>query len=113
MSRRMEMAKLYEKALFAGDRAAVGKLFHDDIVYWASAETESVTCGTPPTRTPTRSLPGSIGAICPSSSSASACACDLRHAVNAPTSGRVLSPTLNQDNVCDVISLSSPCWRLP
>ena len=34
MSRRMELAKAYEKALFAGDRAAVGKLFHDDIVYW-------------------------------------------------------------------------------
>jgi len=36
MSRRMESAKRYEKALFAGDRAAVGKLFHDDIVYWVA-----------------------------------------------------------------------------
>jgi ketosteroid isomerase-like protein len=32
----MEIAKLYEKALFAGDRAAVGKLFHDDVVYWVA-----------------------------------------------------------------------------
>jgi len=36
MSRRMEIAKMYEKALFAGDRDAVGKLFHDDIVYWVA-----------------------------------------------------------------------------
>src|SRR5437899_4130451 len=36
MSRRMELAKAYEKSLFAGDRAAVGKLFHDDIVYWVA-----------------------------------------------------------------------------
>ena len=36
MSRRLELAKAYEKALFAGDRAAVGKLFHDDIVYWVA-----------------------------------------------------------------------------
>jgi ketosteroid isomerase-like protein len=36
MSRRLEIAKMYEKALFAGDRAAVGKLFHDDIVYWVA-----------------------------------------------------------------------------
>jgi len=36
MSRRLEIAKAYEKAVFAGDRAAVGKLFHDDIVYWVA-----------------------------------------------------------------------------
>jgi ketosteroid isomerase-like protein len=36
MSRRMDLAKAYEKALFAGDRAAVAKLFHDDIVYWVA-----------------------------------------------------------------------------
>ncbi len=38
MSRRMEIAKMYEKALFAGDRAAVAKLFHEDIVYWVAGE---------------------------------------------------------------------------
>ena len=36
MSQRIELAKAYEKALFAGDRAAVGKLFHDDIIYWVA-----------------------------------------------------------------------------
>lgn len=36
MSRRMEVARSYEKALFAGDRDAVGKLFTDDIVYWVA-----------------------------------------------------------------------------
>jgi len=36
MSRRMELAKAYEKALFAGDRTAVGKLFHDDVMYWVA-----------------------------------------------------------------------------
>jgi ketosteroid isomerase-like protein len=36
MSRRMEIARMYEQALFAGDRATVGKLFHDDIVYWVA-----------------------------------------------------------------------------
>jgi ketosteroid isomerase-like protein len=36
MSRHLEIAKLYEKALFAGDRAAVGKRFHDDVVYWVA-----------------------------------------------------------------------------
>ena len=36
MSRRMDLARAYEKALFASDRAAVGKLFHDDIVYWVA-----------------------------------------------------------------------------
>ncbi len=36
MSRRMELAKGYEKALFAGDRSGVGKLFTDDIVYWVA-----------------------------------------------------------------------------
>jgi ketosteroid isomerase-like protein len=36
MSRRMEIAQAYEKALFAGDRPAVGKLFHDDIAYWVA-----------------------------------------------------------------------------
>jgi ketosteroid isomerase-like protein len=36
MSRRLAIAKTYEKALFAGDRASVGTLFHDDIVYWVA-----------------------------------------------------------------------------
>ena len=36
MSRRMDIAKSYEKALFAGDRVAVGKMFHDDIAYWVA-----------------------------------------------------------------------------
>ena len=36
MSRRMEIAKGYEKALFAGDRAGVGAAFTDDIVYWVA-----------------------------------------------------------------------------
>ena len=36
MSGRMEIAKAYEKALFAGDRDGVGKLFTDDIVYWVA-----------------------------------------------------------------------------
>jgi ketosteroid isomerase-like protein len=36
MSRRTELAKAYEKALFAGDREAVGKLFQDDIMYWVA-----------------------------------------------------------------------------
>ena len=36
MSRRMELAKAYEKALFANDRATVAKLFHKDIVYWVA-----------------------------------------------------------------------------
>jgi len=36
MSRRMDLAKAYEKALVAGDRAAVGGHFTDDIVYWVA-----------------------------------------------------------------------------
>lgn len=36
MSRRMEVAKAYEKALFAGDRAGVGARFTDDVVYWVA-----------------------------------------------------------------------------
>lgn len=36
MSRRMELAKAYEKALFAGDRTGVAKLLHEDVVYWAA-----------------------------------------------------------------------------
>jgi ketosteroid isomerase-like protein len=32
----MEIAKAYEKALFAGDRAAVGARFTDDVVYWVA-----------------------------------------------------------------------------
>ena len=36
MSRRMEIAKAYEKALFAGDRAGVGARFTDDVVYWVA-----------------------------------------------------------------------------
>lgn len=38
MSRRMEIAKAYEKALFAGDRPGVGGFFTDDIVYWVAGE---------------------------------------------------------------------------
>ena len=34
MSDRMAVARAYEKALFAGDMAAVGRLFTDDVVYW-------------------------------------------------------------------------------
>jgi len=30
----MDAAKAYEKALFAGDRAAVSRQFTDDIIYW-------------------------------------------------------------------------------
>jgi ketosteroid isomerase-like protein len=36
MSRRMDIAKAYEKALFAGDRAGVGARFTDDVVYWVA-----------------------------------------------------------------------------
>jgi len=36
MSRRMEIAKAYEKALFAGDRAGVGARFTEDVVYWVA-----------------------------------------------------------------------------
>lgn len=36
MSKRMDVAKAYEKALFAGDRVAVGRLFTDDVVYWVA-----------------------------------------------------------------------------
>jgi ketosteroid isomerase-like protein len=34
--RRLEIAKAYERALFAGDRAGVGARFTDDIVYWVA-----------------------------------------------------------------------------
>jgi len=40
MTECLQIAKLYEKALFAGDRAGVGQLFDEDIVYWVA--------GTPP-----------------------------------------------------------------
>src|SRR2546423_12242408 len=36
MSRRMETAKMYEKALFAGNRTETGSYFTDDIVYWVA-----------------------------------------------------------------------------
>ncbi|HEX9704635.1 MAG TPA: hypothetical protein VGA20_05265, partial [Gemmatimonadales bacterium] len=36
MSARMEIAKAYEKALFAGDRDGVGRRFADDIMYWVA-----------------------------------------------------------------------------
>jgi len=39
MSDRMQLAKAYEKALFAGDRAGVGRLFTDDVVYWVAGAT--------------------------------------------------------------------------
>jgi len=32
----MEIAKAYEKALFAGDRAGVGARVTDDVVYWVA-----------------------------------------------------------------------------
>ena len=35
---RLEIAHAYEKALFAGDRTAVGSRFTDDIVYWVAGE---------------------------------------------------------------------------
>lgn len=38
MSKRMEVAKAYEQALFAGDRVAVGRLFTDDVVYWVAGQ---------------------------------------------------------------------------
>ena len=38
MSRRMEIAKAYEKALFAGQRDEVGRYFTDDIVYWVAGQ---------------------------------------------------------------------------
>lgn len=38
MSKRMEIAKAYEKALFAGDRDGVGRHFTDDIVYWVAGK---------------------------------------------------------------------------
>ncbi|MGH7700784.1 MAG: nuclear transport factor 2 family protein [Gemmatimonadales bacterium] len=36
MSGRLEIAKAYEQALFAGDRAGVGQRFTDDVVYWVA-----------------------------------------------------------------------------
>lgn len=33
---RLEIAKAYEQALFAGDRAGVGARFTDDVVYWVA-----------------------------------------------------------------------------
>lgn len=33
---RLEIARAYEKALFAGDRAGVGARFTDDVVYWVA-----------------------------------------------------------------------------
>ncbi len=36
MSRRMNVAKAYEQALFAGSRAETGSYFTDDIVYWVA-----------------------------------------------------------------------------
>ena len=33
---RLEIARAYEQALFAGDRAGVGARFTDDIVYWVA-----------------------------------------------------------------------------
>ena len=38
MSRHMEIAKAYEKALFAGKRDEVGSYFTDDIVYWVAGQ---------------------------------------------------------------------------
>lgn len=36
MTTRLEIAKAYEQALFAGDRAGVGWRFTDDVVYWVA-----------------------------------------------------------------------------
>jgi ketosteroid isomerase-like protein len=36
MTRRLEIARAYERALFAGDRDAVGRQFTDDVVYWSA-----------------------------------------------------------------------------
>jgi ketosteroid isomerase-like protein len=36
MTDRLQIAKRYERALFSGDRAGVGALFHQDIVYWVA-----------------------------------------------------------------------------
>ena len=36
MSKRMEIARAYERALFAGNRAEVGSHFTDDVVYWVA-----------------------------------------------------------------------------
>jgi ketosteroid isomerase-like protein len=36
MTKRLEVAQAYEKALFAGDREGVGRLFTDDVVYWVA-----------------------------------------------------------------------------
>lgn len=36
MSQRMDVARAYEKALFAGDRAGTGSRFTDDVVYWVA-----------------------------------------------------------------------------
>jgi ketosteroid isomerase-like protein len=36
MSERMEIAKAYEKALFAGRMDEVGRRFTDDVVYWVA-----------------------------------------------------------------------------
>ena len=38
MSRRLEVAQAYEKALFAGDRAGVAATFTDDVVYWVAGK---------------------------------------------------------------------------
>jgi ketosteroid isomerase-like protein len=38
MSERLAIAKVYEAALFAGDRAGVGRRFTDDIVYWVAGD---------------------------------------------------------------------------
>ena len=38
MSRRLEIAKAYEKALFAGKRDEVGSCFTDDVVYWVAGQ---------------------------------------------------------------------------
>jgi ketosteroid isomerase-like protein len=36
MASRLEIAKAYERALFAGNMDEVGRLFTDDIVYWVA-----------------------------------------------------------------------------
>jgi len=36
MSRRFDVAKAYEQALFAGNRAETGSYFTDDVLYWVA-----------------------------------------------------------------------------
>ena len=74
MSRRLDLAKAYEKALFAGNRTETGSYFTDDIVYWVAGarpiggewrgrEAVLDALGTTRTATFTRVLEGSPGRV--------------------------------------------------